>query len=272
MQDNPKAINSKAELAVVLQDLDKEQEAAQLLKQILREPHIHDPGIDFIKDRAPSSGPAAVEDCGVFPWFSCAAISYLVWAKPVRSMLSFCNEDSVMDEKQKFTLHFVMKERAHANTQDTSDIKYEGKIRSGASACWISFPGKFAAGWDALVAELHGDSVACVFLSTPESGLGKHHTFKDGSCYCKDIYGERDFQTFGYLVKMKELDSDKLKREQEKAKLTNAVIVPANATPEMEEMRRQEAKRNWEMNGKRAAWGCQWFHVWNEKAQSSGKT
>ena len=87
MQDNPNAINSKAELAVVLQDLDKEQEAAQLLKQILREPHRHDPGIDFIKDRAPSSGPAAVEDCGAFPWFSCAAISYLVWAKPVRSML-----------------------------------------------------------------------------------------------------------------------------------------------------------------------------------------
>ena len=78
-----------------------------------------------------------------------------------------------MDDKQKFTLHFVMKERAHANTQDTSDIKYEGKIRSGASTCWISFPGKFAAGWDALVAELHGDSVACVFLSTPESGLGQ---------------------------------------------------------------------------------------------------
>ena len=177
-----------------------------------------------------------------------------------------------MDEKQKCTLHFVMKERAHANTQDTSDIKYEGKIRSGASACWISFPGKFAAGWDALVAELHGDSVACVFLSTPESGLGRHHTFEDGSCYCKDIYGERDFQTFGYLVKMKELDSDKLKREQEKAKLTNAVIVPANATPKMEETYRQEAKRNWEMNGKRAAWGCQWFHVWKEKAQSSGKT
>ena len=67
MQDNPKAINSKAELAVVLQDLDKEQEAAQLLKQILREPHRHDPGIDFVKDRARSSGPAAVEDCGAFP-------------------------------------------------------------------------------------------------------------------------------------------------------------------------------------------------------------
>ena len=104
-------------------------------------------------------------------------------ASPFHAMLSFCNEDSVMDEKQKFTLHFVMKERAHANTQDTSDIKYEGKIRSGASACWISFPGKFAAGWDALVAELHGDSVACVFLSTPESGLGKHHTFKDGRIF-----------------------------------------------------------------------------------------
>ena len=123
-----------------------------------------------------------------------------------------------------------------------------------------------------MVAELHGDSVACVFLSTPDSGLGQHYKLADGRCYCKHIYGERDFETFGYLVKMKDRDTEKLKREQAKAKLTHAVVVAANATVEEEKKCRQEAKRSWEENGKTAAWGCQWFHVWKEKVQSSGKT
>ncbi|CAL1151003.1 unnamed protein product [Cladocopium goreaui] len=241
-EEHPLTVNSKADLAVVLQERDEQKEAAQVLKEILQEPHGHDVGIDFLKDLTLSPGPAAAA------------------------------KDSAIDDKKKFTLHFVAKERAHANTEETSDIKYEGKIRSGASACWISFPGKFAAGWDALVAELHGDSVACVFLSTPDSGLGWHHKFADGSCYCKHIYGERDFETFGYLVKMKDRDSEKLKREQAKAKLTHAVVVAADATDKEEEKCRQEAERRWKENGKTAAWGCQWFHAWKEKVQSSGKT
>ena len=71
---------------------------------------------------------------------------------------------------------------------------------------------------------------------------------------------------------MKDRDSEKLKREQAKAKLTHAVVVAADATVEEEKKCRQEAKRSWEENGKTAAWGCQWFHVWKEKVQSSGKT
>ena len=67
-----------------------------------------------------------------------------------------------------------------------------------APACYVSFPGKYAAGWDALIKEQHDLSVACVFLCTPEDGLGQHSSSPDGRCYCHQIYGEREYKTFGY--------------------------------------------------------------------------
>eukprot|EP00439_Symbiodinium_sp_Y106_P019642 s3821_g2.t1 len=60
-----------------------------------------------------------------------------------------------------------------------------------AEVCWISFPGKYKGGWDALTAQTT-DSVACVFLCTPEDGEGRHYPDPDNKalCLCHRIYGQ----------------------------------------------------------------------------------
>ena len=79
MQEHPLTVNSKADLAVVLQERDERKEAAQLLKEILRAPHGHDTGIDFVKDLTLLPGPtAAAKDTVVFSLFLCAANRCLV--------------------------------------------------------------------------------------------------------------------------------------------------------------------------------------------------
>ena len=81
IQEHPLTVNSKADLAVVLQERDEQKEAAQVLKEILQEPHGHDVGIDFLKDLTLSPGPAAAaKDRFVFSLSFCVAICFLVWS------------------------------------------------------------------------------------------------------------------------------------------------------------------------------------------------
>eukprot|EP00438_Fugacium_kawagutii_P003645 Skav224215 [mRNA] locus=scaffold939:999099:1001564:- [translate_table: standard] len=135
--------------------------------------------------------------------------------------------------------------------------------------CWVSFPGKYAAGWQALVDGHHEDSVACVFLDDPDSGLGKHH-FEDpekpDQCLCRQIYGERDYQQFGYLMTAKEQctddEKDKLKK---RAQATNAHLVFGNPSKKDE----LKAEQLWEDNKKRASWGCMWFKVWLKRVEEA---
>ena len=76
IQEHPLTVNSKADLAV-LQERDEQKEAAQVLKEFLREPHGHDVGIDFVKDLTLSPGPAAAaKDAFVFSLSFCAAICF----------------------------------------------------------------------------------------------------------------------------------------------------------------------------------------------------
>ena len=71
----------------------------------------------------------------------------------------------------------------------------------------------------------------CVFLCTPADGLGKHHKDPDGLCYCRTIYGQRDFRTFGYLKELPASCSQADEEiEVEKAKATDTVVVRADAT------------------------------------------
>ena len=121
-------------------------------------------------------------------------------------------------------LYLTLKNRP-AILEDTSDVSYHGRIRPNATECVVSFPGKFASGWDALIEERDGQSVACVFLCTPEDGLGQHSANPEAppgasvTCYCPTIYGERNFKEFGYLYWLpKGCSSDKEKRVREKAK------------------------------------------------------
>ena len=97
-------------------------------------------------------------------------------------------------------LYFTVRNNKHAVLERTGNISYPGHIRKGAKDCYVSFPGKYTSGWDALTKEKHLDSVACVFLCTPEDGLGQHYIEEaSGRCMCHTIYGERDYKQFGYL-------------------------------------------------------------------------
>ncbi|CAJ1423476.1 unnamed protein product, partial [Effrenium voratum] len=156
---------------------------------------------------------------------------------------------------------------------NTGDITYHGHIEEEAKDCFVSFPGKYAAGWDALVKEKHNCSVACVFLCTVHDGLGKHHRKEPGGpCLCPQIYGERDFKTFGYLkVLPGRCSPDEEERERAKAKATGVVVVRADASEDARKEAEADAYKAWEESGKIAAWGCFWFEVWKNRVAQAVK-
>ena len=154
--------------------------------------------------------------------------------------------------------------------EDTDNIAFPGRIEDEAKACIVSFPGKYASGWDALIDEKasHNLSVACVFACTPESGLGQHSQDPEedeGVCYCRRIYGDRDHRRLGYLRLLrfgtdKEVEAD----EKRKSKCTKAVVIREDASREELQKADEEAREACKNNGNRASWGCQWFEKWKE--------
>eukprot|EP00435_Cladocopium_sp_Y103_P051084 s1934_g15.t1 len=167
-------------------------------------------------------------------------------------------------------LYFTVRNKP-AILENTGDVTYGGHIREGTDECYVSFPGKYASGWDALTKERHNYSVACVFLCTPEDGLGQHHREEAfGPCLCHTIYGERSYKEFGYLkVVPGTLTDDEVTLEEEKAKCTKAVVIRADASKEAKDHAEKKAKEAWENNGKVASWGCQWFQEWKRKVQEA---
>jgi len=155
-----------------------------------------------------------------------------------------------------------------------SVITYRGNILpSSGGKCIASFPGKYAWGWNAVVKEEHGMSVACVFLPEADAGLGKHVPDPENSqnaCYCKQIYGERDFRKFGYLMTVNPRASAKVRHNMEKvAQATGAVLVEANAWPWVRRRKEAEARAIWEAKGRVASWGCLWFKDWKSNVHEA---
>ena len=168
------------------------------------------------------------------------------------------------------SLHFTLKERPAVIASDIRS--FHGEIKEGTRDCYVSFPGKFLSGWDALINPnaTHQQSVACVFLCDSEDGLGKHELNPEdesGGCYCRTIYGERDFETFGYLhILPKGCREDQEKRARQNAKSTGAIVVHHDEDTE-------EARRNalnvWVNKEKTASWGCAWFQKWKERVEQA---
>ena len=170
-------------------------------------------------------------------------------------------------ERHCSSLQFTVAEIEGASVlRDTSDISYHGHIvPDKGKNCWISFPGKFAAGWDALIKEFHGDSVACVFLCTPKDGLGKHHADPEdpqAPCLCHKIYGVRDYKKFGYLQCMAPpYTEERIRKAKMKADAMNAVHVREDASPFEMSKANEEAEKRWWESGRVASWGCEWYHA-----------
>ena len=160
--------------------------------------------------------------------------------------------------------------------EDTGNINFRGRIVDKAKECFVSFPGKYASGWDALIDDekaSHEQSIACVFLCTPMDGLGQHSQDPEearGVCYCHKIYGDRDHKQLGYL-KLLRKGSPHFEEEQEKKKTqyTNTVVIREDASEKELKKAEQEAKEAWEKNGKRASWGCAWFEKWKENVDKA---
>eukprot|EP00435_Cladocopium_sp_Y103_P048813 s131_g14.t1 len=171
------------------------------------------------------------------------------------------------------SLFFTLKERP-AVIEETDDTTFHGKIKEGAKHCVASFPGKFVSAWDALIHEeaVHDESIACVFLCTPEDGLGIHEPdpLRSGFCYCKTIYGERNYNDLGYFkVLRRGLTPDQEEKAKKKAALTNTVVVREDASQEEKDAAMEKATQAWEDSGRIAAWGCKWFHVWKKQVEEA---
>ena len=70
------------------------------------------------------------------------------------------------------TFYLTLKEGPAIGDSAQPKISYHGDIREDTSSCFISFPGKYASGWEALTRQYHEDSVACIFLCNKDDGAG----------------------------------------------------------------------------------------------------
>ena len=90
---------------------------------------------------------------------------------------------------------------------------------------------------------------------------------ESGGCYCRTIYGERGFETFGYLhILPKGCREDQEKRARQNAESTGAIVV--HHYEDMEKAR-QNARKVWESRKKTASWGCAWFQKWKERVEQA---
>ena len=175
-------------------------------------------------------------------------------------------------------LHFLPKHMP-AVASDANEIIFEGNIMPSAEQCWTSFPGKFKAGWDALVnMPAFGDSVACVFLCDSQSGLGKHEKDPKGDgkkCYCYRIYGERadaEYKKFGYIIYVQKKysqcsDLERSKLEQ-KASAMDAELVFEDDDSSTRDTKEKRAKEKFAQK-KTAAFGCSWYDLWFQRVREA---
>ena len=177
----------------------------------------------------------------------------------------------------RWRLLFCLKDLP-AVLQDTGSKDYEGEVKPQSGiGCIVSFPGKYQSGWEALIDKnaSHDESVACVFLCTPGSGLGEHvqdPEAPEGVCYCRAIYGNKDYQKLGYLKKLRpDTDGATEAEERLKAEYTKTVIIREDANVEEIHEAERLAREACKNNHNRASWGCAWFEKWKENVHEAVK-
>jgi len=153
-----------------------------------------------------------------------------------------------------------------------SKVASRGRIsKDPYVSCIASFPGKYPGAYRELVRQTESASVACVWLPDARAGLGQHapdREAEDGRCYCRRIYGERDFRQFGYVIRVTDKYTEvHRERAREQAQATSAVVVDDKMSEEEYAQRLQIAERNWEASGRVAAWGCKWFQLWQHNVE-----
>ena len=165
-------------------------------------------------------------------------------------------------------------------------IAFPGHINQTAAKCVVSFPGKYSELWDEAVSAVTSHhvkaavepwSLACVFLTDAESGLGQHSENPDtpGKCWCHSIYGRVPAETYLCVVEVEPEHIDcqanrqllSFKRSDASAMGQLLVIKSDQSDTEWQIQLAQAAKNAqqlcFEKDG-RAPWGCQWFEKWKQ--------
>jgi len=154
----------------------------------------------------------------------------------------------------------------------SNHVVHSGSIQPDRGIkCLVSFPGRFAKSWDAMLEHGARMSTACVYLADSASGLGQHVEDAENpanACYCRAIYGERDYRQFGYLLVTKHKHTkEERRRVYQHAKATNALVIDEHS-PELEWRQAADfARQRWEEHGRVAAWGCKWFADWQQNVE-----
>ena len=169
-------------------------------------------------------------------------------------------------------------------------IAFPGKINSAALDCIVSFPGKYSEEWDTAVKTITDTeatgasaccSLACVFLTDRESGLGQHVDMpeKPGHCWCEVIYGRLPSSTYLSVVNVNELHPG-----DDEQQVLAFKFADASAMGQELLVRRDQSELEWErektealhhadqlcqQNHGRAPWGCMWFESWRLKVEEA---
>ncbi|CAE7801557.1 unnamed protein product [Symbiodinium sp. CCMP2592] len=153
-------------------------------------------------------------------------------------------------------------------------IAFPGHISRSATDCIVSFPGKYSESWDRAVSSVQKDaySLACVFLTDADAGLGKHasNPATPGKCWCQQIYGPIPASAYLSVVETSAAEQNsnqKLAFAEADAKAMGQRLLIKQDQGEMEwEQELAEALRDAEKrcaeNHELAPWGCQWFEDW----------
>ena len=190
------------------------------------------------------------------------------------------------------TQHFDLKEfRRLAEVSGfglaSNRIAFPGKINPDAKDCIVSFPGKYSAEWDAAVqaarAETSTCSLACVFLTDTESGLGQHAKLPDKpeECWCHVIYGYHPASAYLSVVDVNDLE---LKQGETEATVLAFKEKDAKAMGQCLLIKRCQTELEWQIelaealvhaeqlcykNKGRAPWGCMWFEAWRKEVEEA---
>ena len=164
-------------------------------------------------------------------------------------------------------------------------VAFPGHISRGAADCVVSFPGKYSDLWDKAVSSVAQEdafSLACVFLTDAESGLGRHANNPEtpGKCWCQTIYGRVPASTYLSVVDISTDESgnhDRMlafKRADAEAMGQRLLIKQHQGDIEWEQELAealQDAEVRCIENQDRAPWGCQWFEEWKRNVDRAAE-
>ncbi|CAE7233916.1 unnamed protein product [Symbiodinium natans] len=153
-------------------------------------------------------------------------------------------------------------------------VAFPGKINLEATKCIVSFPGIYSQQWDKAVSIVQKEdvcSLACVFLTDTDSGLGCHASNPDtpGRCWCHIIYGQVPASNYLCVIDLvdKQMTEDELAFTQADAAAMGKVVLIRQHQNEPEWLdelsrARKDAEERCKANHGKAPWGCMWFEKW----------